>query len=89
MHDVEEADLDFAGEIGEFVDGENAAIGAGQQAVVDAEFVGDVLARAGGFDGIDVTDHVGDGDVGGGEFFDIAVVAAQPGDGSIVTVFGE
>src|SRR6185437_45281 len=35
LHDVEEADLYFAGEIGQFVEGENSAIRAGQQAVVD------------------------------------------------------
>ena len=28
LHDVEQADLNFAGEIGQFVDGEDAAIGA-------------------------------------------------------------
>ena len=39
LHDVEEADLNLAGEIGQFVDGEDAAIGAGQQAVVDGQFV--------------------------------------------------
>ena len=41
LHDVEQADLNFSGEVGKFVDGEDAAIGAGQQAVVNRE-----LARA-------------------------------------------
>ena len=44
LHDVEQADLDLAGQIGQFVDGEDAAIGARQQAVVDGQLVGDVLA---------------------------------------------
>jgi len=29
LHDIEEADLNFSGEVGKFVDGEDAAIGAG------------------------------------------------------------
>ena len=29
LHDVEQADLNLAGEIGQFVDGEDAAVGAG------------------------------------------------------------
>ncbi len=37
LHDVEQADLDFAGQIGQFVDGEDAAIGARQQAVVNRQ----------------------------------------------------
>jgi hypothetical protein len=66
LHDVEEADLNFSGEIRKFVDGEDAAIGAGQQAVVNGELARQFVAAAGGFDGVDVTDEVGDGDVGRG-----------------------
>src|SRR6267143_1116759 len=47
LHDVEEADLNFSGEVGKFVDGENAAIGAGQQGngcVV--ALIGDFLAAS-------------------------------------------
>ena len=83
LHDVEESDLDLAGEIGQFVDGENAAIGARQQAVVDGEFVGDVLAAAGRLDGVDIADHVGDGDVRRGQLLHVAVVAVEPGDGRV------
>ncbi len=35
LHDVEQPHLNLAGEIGQFVDGENAAVGARQQAVVN------------------------------------------------------
>ena len=76
LHDVEQADLNFAGEIGQFVDGEDAAIGARQQAVVHGEFVAKVAAAAGGLDGIDVADDVGDGDVGRGQLFDVAMLRA-------------
>src|SRR5207247_925960 len=58
LHDVEEANLNFSGEIGELVDGEDAAIGAGEKTVVDGEFVGKIAAAARGADGIDVADDV-------------------------------
>ena len=45
LHDVEERDLDFAGEVGQLVDGEDAAIGARQQAVVHGELAGKILRR--------------------------------------------
>src|SRR5712691_8657613 len=61
LHDVEEADLNFSGEVGKFVDGEDAPIGARKKAVVDGEFVGEVAAAAGGADGIDVANDVGHG----------------------------
>ncbi len=84
LHDVEERDLDFSGEVGEFVDGEDAAIGAGQQAVVHGQFAAEVLVGAGGFDGVDVSDEVGYGDVGGGKFFYVALVRSEPCDGSLI-----
>src|ERR1039458_2022885 len=88
LHDVEESDLDFAGEIGKLVDGENAAVGPRQQAVVDGELVGDVLTAAGGLDGVDIADHVGDGDIRGGQLFHVAVVAVEPGDGRVAGLGG-
>ena len=89
LHDVEEGDLDFSGEVGELVDGEDAAVGAGEQAVVHGELGAEVLVAAGGFDGVDVADEVGYGDVGGGEFFYEAVVGGEPGDGGFVAQFGD
>src|ERR1019366_1484868 len=88
LHDVEESDLDFAGEIGKLVDGENAAVGPRQQAVVDGELVGDVLTAAGGLDGVDIADHVGDVDIRGGQLFHVAVVAVEPGDGRVAGLGG-
>ena len=89
LHDVEESDLNFAGQIGEFINGKDAAIGAWEKAVVDGEFVGEVAAAASGADGIDITDDVGHGYVGSGELFDEAIVAGHPRDGSIVAVGGD
>ena len=84
LHDVEERDLDLAGEVGDLVDGEDAAVGAGQQAVVHGELGAELLAGARGLDGVDVADEVGDGDVGGGELFDVALFRRHPGDGGVV-----
>src|SRR5206468_13090306 len=53
LHDVEESDLDFAGEVGDLVDREDAAIGAGEQTVVHGKFGAQVLIGAGGFDRVD------------------------------------
>ena len=89
LHDVEEADLNFSREVGQFVDGKNSAIGARQQSIVNGEFVGEIAAAAGGANGIHVADDVGHGDVGSGEFFDIAKVARHPGDGRIVALGGD
>ncbi len=49
---------------------------------MDGQLVGDIVAAAGGLDGVDVADHVGDGDIRRGQFFDIAMVGRKPGDGS-------
>ena len=86
LHDVEQADLDFAGEIGQFVDGEDAAIGARQQAVVDGQFAAQFVSAARGLDGIDVADQVGDGDVGRGQLLHVALVGSEIGDRRRVAV---
>src|SRR5437879_1709863 len=89
LHDVEEADLNFSGKVGQFVDGEDAAVGAREEAVVDREFVGAVAAAASRAGGIDVAADGGHGYVGRGELFDKAVVAWHPSDGSIVAFAGD
>jgi len=69
LHDVEEGDLNFAGEVGQLVHGEDAAIGARQQAIVHGELVREIGAGARGLDGIEIADEIGDSDIGRGEFF--------------------
>ncbi len=54
---------------------------------MDGQFVGEVAAGARGFDGVNVADHVGDGDVGRGQLFDVAQFAREPGDGRGVAFF--
>ena len=80
LKDVEQPDLNLAREIGQLVDGEDAAIRPGQQAVVHRQLVGEIQARLRGLDRIDVADHVGDGDVGRRQLLDVARVARQPRD---------
>ena len=45
--------------------------------------------RARGLDGVDVTDEIGYGNVGGGELFDEAVVGSQPGYWRLVAHLGD
>src|SRR6185437_12580582 len=80
LHDVEEAHLNFPGQIRQFVDGKKAAIGARQQTVVDRELVGKIAAAFGRANRVDVADDVGNGHVRRGEFFDITAIARKPGD---------
>ena len=56
---------------------------------MDRQFTADFAALLGCFDGVNVADHVGDGDIGGGQFFDVAGVAVHPGDRGFVTEGGD
>ena len=85
---VEQAHLDALGEVGEFVDGEDAPVGAGHQPVVQGELVGEVAAL-GHLDGVDLADQVGDGGVGRGQLLAVAVAAVDPGDRGVVAVLGD
>ena len=89
LHDVEQPYLDFSGEVGQFVDGKDAAVGAGQQAVVNHQLVSEFVAAARRFDGIDVSDQIGDGYVRRGKLFHIALVALHPGNRSAVAFAGQ
>ena len=77
LEHVEQADLDALGEVGQLVDGEDAAVGAGHEAVVQRELVGEVAAL-GHLDGVDLADEVGDRGVGRGQLLAEAVVAVHP-----------
>ncbi len=86
LQDVEEPHLNLAGQIGQFVDGEDAAIGARQQAIVHGQFVGQVQSRLCRLDRIDVADDVGDGDVGRGQLLDVARLAGEPRERHLVAL---
>ena len=85
LEDVEQADLDPLGEVGQLVDREDAAVGARDQPVVDRQLVGQVAAL-GDLDRVDLADQVGDRDVGRGELLGVAPVARQPVDRRRVAV---
>ena len=84
LHDVEQPDLDLAGEIGQLVDGEDAAISARQQPVVDRQFVRELVPAARSLDGIDIADQVGDGHIRRGQLFHVAVLGREVDDGCLV-----
>ena len=87
--DVEQADLDLAGEVGQLVDREDAAVGARHEPVVDGQLVREPASRRRRLDRIDVADHVGDGHVRRREFLDIAHGAIEPRDGQVVSLLAD
>ena len=89
FENIKEADLNFGGKVGQFIDGKDATVGARDEAVVHGGFVGEVAATWSVFDEVDFADEVGDGDVGGGEFFVVACGAVDPFDGGVFALFGE
>ena len=80
LQNVEQADLDFPGEVGQLVDGENPAVRPRKQAVMHRQLVGEMQPRVSGLDRIDVAEHVGNRHVGRRELFDVALLARQPHD---------
>ena len=75
-------DLDPRREVGKLVDGEDAAVGPGDDPEVDDFLVGIGQLARGGLDRVDVADEVRDGDVRGGQLLAVAGVARHPLDGS-------
>ena len=86
FHQVEQAHLDAFGQVGQFVDTEDAPVGARHQAVVDGGLVGQVAAL-GDLDGVDFANQVGDGNVGRRQLFGVAQIPLDPGDGGGVAHF--
>ena len=66
LQHVEQRDLDPLGEVGQLVDAEDAAVGAGEQPVVDGLRVAE-RAALGHLGRVDVADQVADAGVGRGE----------------------
>ena len=85
LEDVEQADLDPLGQVGQLVDRDDAAVGARDQAVVEGQLVGQVAAL-GDLDRVDLADEVGDRDVGRRQLLGVAPVARQPVDRRRVAV---
>ena len=78
LKDVEQPDLNLAGEIRQLVDGEDPAVRARQQPVVHRQLVRQLEPGPGGLDRVEVADHVGDRHVGRREFFNVARFARKP-----------
>src|SRR6184192_1316344 len=85
LDEVQQSDLDPFSEVWEFVDGEDAAVGAGHQAVMDGELVGKVLALRHP-DGIDLADQVGDRGVGRGQLLAVTLLGCYPTHGDAVAL---
>ena len=88
LEHVEQTDLDAFGEVGQLVDGEDAAVGPRDEAVVQRQLVGQVAAL-GDLDRVDLADQVGDRRVRRGQLLPEAVVAVHPRDRRVVAVLGD
>src|SRR5688500_16276168 len=89
LHDVEEADLNFPGEVGKLIQREDAAVRARKHSVVNRELVGEHVSTTCGSNGIDVADDVGDRYVGCRQLLDESAVAIDPGDRGRFAAFVE
>ena len=74
---VEQTDLNALREIGQFVHGKDAPVGARHQAVMNCEFVGEIAAFRHP-DGVDLADQISDRSVWGGQLLAQAIIAVHP-----------
>ena len=88
LQDVEQSHLDLAGQVGQLVDGEDAAVCPRQQAVVHRQVVAKLQPAARSLDRIDVAEHVGDRHVRSSQLLDVALLARAPGDRQVVALGG-
>jgi hypothetical protein len=77
LHHVEHRHLDPFGQVRQFIDGDDAAVGARDQAVVDGFRVAQAPAL-GHAHRVHVADEVGDGGIRGGKFFHVPFGAVPP-----------
>ena len=76
------------GEVRQFVDTEDAAVAARDQAVMDGQLVGQV-APLGDLDRVHLADQIGDRDVGGGQFLAVALLPPDPAEERAIALLGE
>ena len=81
LQDVEQPDLNLAGQIRQLVDRENPPVGPRQQPVMHRQLVRELKTGLRRLDRVDVADHVGNGHVGCRKLLDVPRVARQPRDG--------
>ena len=87
LEHVQQADLDAFGQVRQLVDGEDAAVGARHEAVMERQLVREV-APLGHLDRVDFADEVGDRGVRRGQLLPEALVAAHPLDRAFVALGG-
>ena len=87
LQHVEQRDLDALGEVGQLVDGEDAAVGARHQAVVHGLGVAEGAAL-GHLDRVDVADQVADAGVRRGQLLAVPLAAVLPADRQVVAELG-
>ena len=78
LKDVEQAHLNLPREVGELVDREDPAMRPLTIHYGLVPLIGKIEPASGGTDGVEVTDHVGDGHVWRRQFLDIALFAMEP-----------
>src|SRR5207249_11227531 len=81
--------LNFAGEIGQLIDGKNASIGARQQPVVHRQFAAEFMPAACSFNGIDIADQIRNRDIGSRQLFYVAILGSEISDRRAVAVLGD
>jgi hypothetical protein len=74
---VEESHLDARGEVGQLVDREDAAVGARHETIMYRFLIGKITPF-GHFDRIDFTHQIGNGNIGGCQFFAVSGIAIDP-----------
>ena len=84
FEDVQQTDLDALGEVGQFVDGEDAAVRARNEAVMQRQFVRQVTPL-GDLDRVDFTNEVGDRRVGGRQLLTVPLGTVHPRNRRVVT----
>ena len=80
LHDVEQAYLDLARQIRQFVDGEDAAVGPWQQSVMYCQLAAQFMSAPRRFNRIDVADQVSNRDVRSRQFLNVPLFRCQIGD---------
>ena len=73
LHDIEQAYLDFAAQIGQLVDGKDAAVGAGSSPKCMVSSSRKQMPPAGRLDRVDVADQVRDGHVRSGQLLHVTL----------------
>ena len=56
---------------------------------MNREFIGKLKPTLGRLDGIDIANHIGNRDIGGGELLHKPGVAMHKGDGCLILLFGQ